>query len=98
MFVMGCVLELNIQESFSLKDKRRVVKSLKERLAHRFQMSVVETGLQDVWNRSQLGCSFASNHPKDLEQRLDRILEVVESTPQVELLRWTSDIIKVDLP
>lgn len=96
MFVMGVVFELNIPEAFSLKDKRRVVKSLKDRLNHRFQMSVLETGWQEVWNRSQLGCSFSANHPEDLDQRLDRILEVVESTPQVELLRWTSDVIKVD--
>lgn len=96
MFVMGVVFELNIPEAFSLKDKRRVVKSLKDRLSHHFQMSVVETGWQEVWNRGQLGCSFSANHPEDLEQRLDRILEMVESTPHAELLRWTSDIIKVD--
>ncbi len=38
----------------SLKDKRRVVRSLKDRLRNRFNISVAETGSQDLWQRAEL--------------------------------------------
>lgn len=53
---MGCIgaltLELRIEESHSLKDKRQVVKSLKEKLRARHNVAVAEVEHQDVWQRS----------------------------------------------
>ncbi|MCC6343953.1 MAG: DUF503 domain-containing protein [Bryobacterales bacterium] len=53
MPVIGVLtLELHIEDSHSLKDKRHVVKGLKDRLRHRFNVSVAEIGGQDTWQRS----------------------------------------------
>ncbi|MBL8222124.1 MAG: DUF503 domain-containing protein, partial [Bryobacterales bacterium] len=45
-------LELHLPDSHSLKDKRSVVKGLKDRLRHRFNVSVAEIGGHDTWQRS----------------------------------------------
>ncbi|MEX2263104.1 MAG: DUF503 domain-containing protein [Bryobacteraceae bacterium] len=46
------VLELRLENSHSLKDKRQVVKSLKEKLRQRFNVAVSEIGHQDLWQRA----------------------------------------------
>ncbi len=45
-------LELKIEHAHSLKDKRHVVKSLKEKLRSRFNLAVAEIDFQDVWQQS----------------------------------------------
>jgi uncharacterized protein YlxP (DUF503 family) len=45
-------LELRIEGAHSLKDKRHVVKSLKDRLRHKFNVAVAEIDYQDTWQRS----------------------------------------------
>ena len=45
-------LELRLENSHSLKDKRHVVKSLKDRLRHKFNVSVAEIDYQDLWQRA----------------------------------------------
>lgn len=96
MFVMGCVLEVRILEASSLKDKRRVIKGLMEKLRRQFQMSVIETGWQDDWGRSRIGCAFTVNNAQDLENKLDRIVTFVEETPQIVVAGLITDTMKVD--
>ena len=45
-------LEIHIEESHSLKEKRHVVKGLKDRLRSRFNVSVAEIDYQDFWQRA----------------------------------------------
>ncbi|HEX7050244.1 MAG TPA: DUF503 domain-containing protein [Longimicrobiales bacterium] len=62
MVVIGVIgWELEVIGCQSLKEKRRVVKSLKDRLHDRFNISVAETGHQDLWQRAELtACVVAS--------------------------------------
>jgi uncharacterized protein len=56
-------LELRLESSHSLKDKRHVVQSLKDRLRHKFNVSVAEIDYQDVWQRSVLAAvTVSSDH------------------------------------
>jgi hypothetical protein len=54
MTVVVLTWELHIPGCRSLKEKRMVVRSLRDRLRHRFNLSVAETGLQDVHDRAEL--------------------------------------------
>jgi len=45
-------LELRLENSHSLKEKRHVVKGLKDRLRHKFNVAVAEIGYQDLWQRA----------------------------------------------
>ena len=45
-------LELRLEDAHSLKDKRHVVQSLKDRLRHKFNVAVAEIDYQESWQRS----------------------------------------------
>lgn len=56
-------LEVRLNESHSLKEKRHVVKSLKDRLRHKFNVSVAEIEFQDLWQRSVVAAvTVSSDH------------------------------------
>ncbi|HAD74901.1 MAG TPA: DUF503 domain-containing protein [Gemmatimonadetes bacterium] len=78
MLVSGCSWDLSLPECRSLKDKRRVVKSLKDRIRGRFNVSVAETAHQDVWTRAQLSVALVTTggaSPDSVISKLDRFIE-----------------------
>ena len=56
-----CTVELFIPESQSLKDKRQVLLSLKDRLRDKFNLSVAEVDGQDLWQKAVLGLACVAN-------------------------------------
>ena len=61
MAVIGVLtLELRLEDSHSLKDKRRVVLGLKERLRHKFNVAVAEIDYQDLWQRAAVAAVTVS--------------------------------------
>ncbi|MCL4401723.1 MAG: DUF503 domain-containing protein [Acidobacteria bacterium] len=76
MPVIGVLtLELRIEDAHSLKDKRHVVKSLKDRLRHKFNVAVAEIDGQDLWQRSTLAAVTVSSdhgHAERLLQSVER--------------------------
>ncbi|MGD0839902.1 MAG: DUF503 domain-containing protein [Candidatus Acidiferrales bacterium] len=71
-------LEIYIPEAHSLKDKRQVLRSLKDRLRARFNVAVAELDGQDAWQRSTVGVVTLSNNSGHLEQSLRTIFEESE--------------------
>jgi uncharacterized protein len=64
MATIGVVtLELRLENSHSLKDKRHVVESLKNRLRHKFNVAVAEVDHQDLWQRAAVAAvTVSSDH------------------------------------
>jgi uncharacterized protein len=71
-------LEIHLPEAHSLKDKRQVLRSLKDRLRGKFNVAVAELDGQDSWQRSVVGVVSLSNNAAHLEQSLRTILEESE--------------------
>ena len=67
-------LELHIPEAHSLKDKRQIVRSLKDRLRRHFNVAVAELEYQDVWSRSIIGVVTLSNAEQHVEEALQHVL------------------------
>ena len=67
-------LELHIAEAQSLKDKRQVLRSLKERLRAHFNVAVAELDFEEVWQRSVVGVVTLSNEEQHVEEALQRVL------------------------
>ena len=68
-------LEIYIPEAHSLKDKRQVLRSLKDRLRGKFNVAVAELEGQDSWQRSVVGIVSLSNNVGHVEQSLRTVLE-----------------------
>jgi uncharacterized protein YlxP (DUF503 family) len=69
------VLELHLPHAKSLKDKRQVLRSLKDRLRKKFNVAVAELEYQEVWNRSIVGVATLSNAAPHVERSLQEVLE-----------------------
>lgn len=68
-------LDINLPESRSLKDKRQVLRSLKDRLRKRFNVAVAELEHQDVWQRAVIGVVTLADQPGFVEQLLRAVLQ-----------------------
>ena len=78
LLVAACSWELSLPGCASLKGKRRVVKSLKDRLRSRFNVSVAETAHQDVWTRAQLSIALVTSDGRladSIRSKDDRAIE-----------------------
>lgn len=87
-----CELELLITGSQSLKDKRQVLRHLKEKIKHKFNVSVAEVEHQDLWQRAMLGMACVGNDREFLREVLSKAAEIVESSSEVEVLNRRMDL------
>ncbi|MHC4599933.1 MAG: DUF503 domain-containing protein [Planctomycetota bacterium] len=78
-------LHLVIREALSLKDKRRVVKGLKDRLKSRFDVAVAEVGAQDVRQQAVLGVVVVGTDARVLGQVLNKVVDFVRKHPTAQL-------------
>ena len=67
-------LELHLAEAQSLKDKRQVLRRLKERLRAHFNVAVAELDFEDTWQRSVVGVVTLSNEEQHVEESLQKVL------------------------
>ena len=75
MPVATLTLELAIEHAHSLKDRRQVVRSLKDKLRHGFNISIAELDESLVYNRATLGVAAISNSASYLSGQLREVEE-----------------------
>jgi len=92
MVIGSLTLKLAIFESTSLKDKRRVVKSLKERLGGRFNVSVAEVGFQNHRQQAELGVAVVANDHQFAQSCLDKIVDYVRLDRSASLVDYELEI------
>ena len=80
-------LEVHLPAAQSLKDKRSVVKSLKDQLRGHFNVSVAELEPNEKWQRATVGISTLGEDRAYVEGLLRQVTEWVRKTGLVELIR-----------
>ena len=88
MYVGVLVIEILIYSSTSLKEKRIVLKSVKDRLKNKFNVAVAEIGFQDKWQRAQLGIVTISNQHSHLEKSLQQIFQYLDRSDSYEIVSY----------
>ena len=86
MLVGSLRVRLLVRESRSLKDKRQVVRSIKDRLRNRFNVSVAEVDAKENRQLAVLGVAMVSNDAGHVRQTLAEIVEALRSHPVAELI------------
>jgi uncharacterized protein YlxP (DUF503 family) len=82
----GCLeVHLKIEASMSLKDKRMVIKSLKDKLKARFNVSVAETAEHDKWQVGVLGMAFVSESEGGARKEAQNALDFLYDTFDIEV-------------
>jgi uncharacterized protein YlxP (DUF503 family) len=89
--VVGVIAwELHIDGCNSLKEKRAVLRSLKDRLRGRHNVSIAETNHQDTWQRAELSAAVVSSDRRRAHEMLSRINSAVESDFRVRIIDSTT--------
>ena len=86
MVVAAAQITLFIPENNSLKGKRKVVKSLIEKVRHRFEASVAEVDDNDLWQKATIGVALVGNDARLLTTRLDQISTFIENQHLAEIV------------
>lgn len=89
--VLVLTWELAIPGCRSLKEKRSAVRSLVERMRSRFNVSVAETGLQDVHDRAEVTAALAASDGRQAESLADRLDSFVEEHGRFLLISFHRD-------
>ena len=79
-------VELFIPFAHSLKEKRSVVRSLRDQLRARFNASVSEFGYQDKWQRALIGVCMLNWDKHKLEADMGRVRQLCEEMPNIEIV------------
>lgn len=92
MVVGVCTVVLHIPESLSLKDKRRVLRSLKDKLRQEFNLSVAEVGDNELWQRAELGLAVAANEGAFADQVLAKAMDLIRRRADVDLIDYRTEL------
>ncbi len=93
MYVGVCSIEMHIPESGSLKTKRQSLRSLKDRIRSKFNVSVAEVDDQDLWQKACIAVAAVSNDKSHLNQTMDHVVNLVRAVPEVSLLDYHIEIL-----
>jgi uncharacterized protein YlxP (DUF503 family) len=96
MYICKCWFDIHLlDEPNSLKRKRQVLKSLKDRIWNKFRVSIAEVGENDLWQKAELGIAFVSSDGTLIEQIFSKILNLIDTDDEVEIVDMFHDIEKV---
>lgn len=92
MIVGTLKVRLLLRQARTLKDKRQVVRSIKDKLADRFNVSVAEVDALDVPQTAVLGFAMVSNEAHHVKTALDQIVQALRVHPVAELIEHAAEL------
>ena len=96
MIVAVALFELHIPYAQSLKDKRMIVRSVRDKLRHHFDVSVKEVALHDLYQRARLAVSFVALDNAAADAMFEKIQNLAASNGDATLAGWTTEKLDFD--
>ena len=89
-----CTIKLRLPENHSLKDKRKVLKSITTRVRSRYNVAIAEMDDQDLWQLATLGIACLSNDAQQVDKVLSKVVDfITQSRFDIEILDYHIEII-----
>lgn len=85
--MLAVELSMRLFDSYSLKDKRSVVKSIIAKMHQRYNISIAEVADQDMLNQAVIGIAIVNSSMVLCQQVLDKVVEEIESNYEVEIFQ-----------
>ena len=95
MVVGSLKIEFRLTDNRSLKGKRKVVRSMVDKVKSRFNASIAEVGSNDKWQKIELGISAVGNDRRHIDSSLNHILSFLESLYLAQIVRTEMEIFNV---
>ena len=93
MIIGALKLHIYLPEAQSLKDKRQVLQSYKEKLRRKFQVSVCELGKQDSWAEAIIGVAYINSSGAQVERVMDNVISFGELVKKLEVINFEKEIL-----
>lgn len=86
-------ITLGLSECHSLKDKRKIVKSMVTRAQNAFNAAVAETGSNDVHQKAEIGFAMVGNDRRLINSKMDQFIEFMDNLQLAEIVDTEMEII-----
>jgi uncharacterized protein YlxP (DUF503 family) len=96
MLISAALIELSLPETETIKDRRRVARSIKDRVRQRFNVSVAEVADQDERDSICIGCVMVGVDPRHLREGMDKVIRYVESLGLAEVVADDVVVVRLD--
>jgi len=93
MIVGIMILDLHTNSTHSLKEKRHIVSSIKDKLRNKFNISLIESDYQELWQKIQLSAAVVSNARAMAEKTFDQIEDFILMNYPVQVITVSKDYI-----
>ncbi len=97
MVVGVCIIQLHLPENHSIKGKRQVLNSIKQRVRNKFRVSIAEVGNTELWQRATLAVAYINQEKKQVEALFPRVVSFVEDLQQAEVLNYHTELLSYNL-
>ena len=95
MVVGTLKIELRLYDNRSLKGKRKIVRSMVDKVRHKFNVAVAEVGSNDKWQKIELGISAVGNDRRHINASLNNILAFLDSLYLAEIVDTKEEIFNI---
>ncbi|APF19241.1 DUF503 domain-containing protein [Caldithrix abyssi] len=93
MVVALLTVEILVPGSASLKEKRGVVKRIKDRSRNKFNISVAEVDFQDKWQRAKLAFALVGSDHKNAETTMQKLFQMLDSDYGFEIVNFNFEFL-----
>ena len=87
------LVELHLPDVLSLKDKRHVLKGLKQRVRARFEVAVAEVDHQDTWQRATLAVAYVSGDSRHANEVVSKAMNFIEANVEGMVVQESVEIL-----
>ncbi|MDY6879735.1 MAG: DUF503 domain-containing protein [Desulfatiglans sp.] len=95
MVVGTLKIEFRLVDNHSLKEKRKVVKSMVGKVKSRFNVSISEVGSNDQWQKIELGISAVGNDRRHIDASLNKVFSFIETLYLAQIVDSEMEIISL---
>ncbi len=93
MIVGICNIRLHLHDNRSLKGKRRVVKTIIDRVGNKFNVSIAEVDHQDLWQSAEIGVAVVSNEQRHANSSLTAVVNFIDNMHLADLVDFKIEFI-----
>lgn len=94
MLVGLTVIELHLPYAQSLKDKRKVVKGMVDRLHDRYRVSVIESDFHDLHQRAQIAVAYLSSTEGELHRMAEELRRIADDEGEAVVSDWDDQVLE----
>ena len=93
MVVAVYTIVLIIPESHSLKDKRRILMQLRDKITKKFNVSMAELDHHELWQKATLGIACLANEQRHVNQVMDQVMNAIYQLARIEVVNCRKEFL-----